>query len=136
VRTADERLVNAEGHGLERLAGTLYEERSRKALEGFRLSERVQGYWDRGDAEIDLVALNEPERTVRLGTCKRSADRLAADFATFDGHVERFLARAARVRGWRVEKVAIATDHSRETRRAAERAGYIPQDLNDLTSGL
>jgi AAA+ ATPase superfamily predicted ATPase len=136
VRESDERLADAEGHGLERLVGVLYEERSRKSLEGFRLTQRVQGFWDRGDTEIDLVALNEDDRTVRLGTCKRAAERLAPDFARFDAHVARFLERVGQVRGWRVEKVAIATRHSAESRKAAERAGSIPQDLEDLTAGL
>jgi hypothetical protein len=136
VREADERLADAEGHGLEKLVGTLYEERSRKGLGGFRLTQRVQGFWDRGDVEIDLVALNEGDRIVRLGTCKRAAKRLASDFARFDAHVARFLERAESVRGWRVEKVAITTRHSPETREVAERAGYLPQDLDDLTSGL
>jgi hypothetical protein len=136
VREADERLADAEGHGLEQLVGTLYEERSRKSLDGFRLTQRVQGFWDRGDTEIDLVALNEEDRIVRLGSCKRAADRLAPDYNRFDAHVARFLERADRVRGWRVEKVAIATRHSPQTREAAGRAGYLPQDLDDLTSGL
>jgi AAA+ ATPase superfamily predicted ATPase len=136
VREADERLAESEGHGIEELAGTLYEERSRKGREGFKLSQRVQGFWDRGDTEIDLVALNEADRVIRLGTCKRSAEQLAPDYRRFDGHVERFLALSPKLRGWRVEKAAIATRHTKETRRAAEGAGYISQDLGDLTEGL
>lgn len=136
VNEADERLAEAEGHGLEKLVGTLYEERSRKGLAGFRLSQRIQGFWDRGGTEIDLVALDEAEKVVRLGSCKRSAARLAPDFARFDGHVARFLELSERVRGWRVEKAAIATRHDAATRAAAERAGYVPQDLDDLTTGL
>lgn len=136
VREADARLEDAEGHGLEKLVGVLYEERSRKGLEGFRLTQRVQGFWDRGDTEIDLVALNEEEGIVRLGTCKRAAARLAPDFARFDAHIGRFLDLAKRLRGWRVERVAIATRHSPATRDAAIRAGYLPQDLDDLLAGL
>jgi AAA+ ATPase superfamily predicted ATPase len=136
VREADARLADAEGHGLEKLVGTLYEERSRKGLTGFRLSQRVQGFWDRGDTEIDLVALNEEDRIVRLGTCKRTAERLVPDFDRFNAHVARFLELEARVRGWRVEKVAIATRHTEATRESAQRAGYLPQDLDDLSAGL
>lgn len=136
VSDADRRLAETEGHALEKLAGTLYEERSRRGLDGFRLTARIQGYWDRGDTELDLVALNEDDRIVRLGTCKRTADRLAPDYPRFDEHVARFLSRASVVSGWRVEKVAIATRHSPESRRAAERAGYIPQDIEDLTRDL
>ncbi len=136
VREAGDRLADAEGHGLEKLVGTLYQERSRKGLSGFRLTQRVRGFWDRGQTEIDLVALNEDERIVRLGTCKRSAHRLAPDLATFDGHVSRFVQAASRIRGWRIEKVAIATRHIPETRRAVQRAGYLAQDLDDLTEDL
>jgi len=136
VREADERLADADGYGLEQLVGVLYEERSRKGLEGFRLTQRVQGFWDRGDTEIDLVALNEEDRIVRLGTCKRAAERLAPDFAGFDAQIARFRQCIDRVRDWRLEKVAIATRHSQRTREAARRAGYIPQDLEELTQGL
>lgn len=136
VRDADRRLADTEGFGLEKLAGTLYEERSRKGLDGFRLTARPRGYWDRGDTELDLVVLNEDDRIVRLGSCKRSADRLHPDYAQFDAHVTRFLARQPTVSGWRVEKVAITTKHTPDSRRAAERAGYIPQDIEELTQGL
>jgi len=136
VQEADDRLAYSEGHGLEKLVGTLYEERSRKGLAGFSLTDSVRGFWDRGQTEIDLVAMNEEDRVVRLGTCKRSAERLASDLSSFDGHVARFLKSAKRTQGWKVEKVAIATRHSAETRKAVERAGYLPQDLQDLTSGL
>jgi hypothetical protein len=63
ITQADERLVNVEGYALEGLAGQLYEELSRLGLGEFPLSERIQGYWDRGDVEIDLVAINETEKT-------------------------------------------------------------------------
>ena len=132
----DTRLKDAEGHGLERLVGLLYEERARKSLGDFPLSERIQGYWDSSDTEIDLVALNEPGRTLRLGTCKRNAERLPGDLAKFDGHVQRFSKAFPRFTGWRLEKVAIATRHTAETRSACASRGYIPQDLADLTSGL
>jgi uncharacterized protein len=136
VREANERLAEAEGRGFEQLVGTLYEERSRKGMEGFRLTERVQGFWDRGDTEIDLVALNEHDRIVRLATCKRAAERLVPDLGRFDAHIASFLERTGRLRGWRVEKAAITVRHTRETRLAVERAGYIPQDLEELTSEL
>jgi len=133
---ADTRLAEAEGHGLERLVGVLYEERARKGLQGFALSEKIHGFWDTGKTEIDLVALCATERVVRLGTCKRSAERLAPDLSAFDGHVQRFLEASPRLAGWKVERVAIATRHSSATRKALEARGYLAQDLTDLTSGL
>jgi hypothetical protein len=78
VSQADERLREAEGHGLERLAASLYEERSRRGLGDFSLTSHVRGWWDRNDTEIDLVALDETSEVIRLGTCKRAADKLLA----------------------------------------------------------
>lgn len=63
IDQADERLAEVEGHVLEGhvlegLVGQIYEERSRRGMGDFPLSERIQGYWDRSDVEIDLVAMD------------------------------------------------------------------------------
>lgn len=136
IGQADTKLADTEGHGLERLAAALYEERSRKGIGGFALTRAVRGWWDRQDTEIDLVALNDDEKVVRLGTCKRSPDRLVHDLRRFDGHVARFLAAKPQFREWRVEKVAIAPELDRGARAACRRAGYLSEDLRDLTVGL
>lgn len=136
VATADERLKVVEVHGLERLVATLYEERSRKGLEGFALSERLNGYWDRGDVELDLVALNDDDEVVRIGTCKRSPPELLSGWSAFERNVERFLEAQPRLRSWRVEKVAIAPILDGNERAAIERRGALAQDLVDLTRGL
>ncbi|MGZ3457273.1 MAG: ATP-binding protein [Archangium sp.] len=136
VTQADERLIDAEGHALERLAATLYEERSRLGLGDFALTQQVKGWWDRNDTELDLVALNDDERILRLGTCKRSPERLVKDLGRFDGHIQRFLTVEQRYRSWKVERVAISPVLSEDQRKAIQAAGYIPQDLVDLTQGL
>lgn len=136
LRQANERLMVAEGPGLEKLVGVLYQERSRKGIGDFELTEHVQGYWDRAGTEIDLVALDEDERRVRVGSCKRSPEKLVADLTTFDGHVARFIAAQPRLAGWKVEKVAIAPQLSPEHRSVIEARGYLAQDLRDLTRDL
>lgn len=136
IAEADARLVEAEGHGLERLVGQLYEERSRKGRGGFPLSHRIRGYWDSRDTEIDLVAVNEAAKVVRLGTCKRDAGRVAENLSSFDGHVERFLHAQRRFGDWKIEKAAITVRHTEATRRAIERRGYIAEDLTGLTRDL
>ena len=137
VARADERLRAAEGFALERLAASLYEERSRKGLGDFELTSRVEGYWDKGDTELDLVALNEEDQVVRIGSCKRSAQRLISDLPQYDGHIERFLAQVGkRFESWRIEKVAIAPLLSNAERQAIAERGYGAQDLVDLTRGL
>jgi hypothetical protein len=136
VEQADQRLMTAEGYGLERLVGQLYEERSRKEVGDFALTDRIEGWWDRNDTEIDLVALDETSQRLRLGSCKRSEQALVSDLGRFDGHIDRFLKAFPRFSDWQVEKVAIAPSLTPEARRAIEAAGYLPQSLGDLTSGL
>lgn len=136
VQIADERLAGAEGHGFERLVATLYEERSRKGVGDFGLTERVRGWWERNDTEIDLVALDEDNRVLRLGSCKRSGDKLVRDLRRFDGHVDRFLSLHARFSGWRVERVGLAPSLTPDEREAVGERGYFAQDLSDLTNEL
>lgn len=135
---ADERLERAEGHGLERLVAQLYQERARKDVGDFALTRQIDGYWDRGDVEIDLVAVNADDKVLRFGTCKRNAAKLAPDLAAFDRHIERFMkAKGHReYRDWRIEKVAIAPVIDDEQRSAVQACGYRPQDLRELTAGL
>ncbi len=136
VQQADERLATVEGFALEALAGQLYEERSRLGLGDFPLSDRIRGYWDRGDVEIDLVAVAESERRIRFGTCRRNSEEL---FASLDGlrtGAEAFIQAHGRFRDWRCEFVAIAPEIAPDLRARLQQAGIIAQDLNDLTAGL
>ncbi len=118
------------------LVGTLYEERSRKGIGSFGLTERIQGYWDRNDTEIDLVAVAGEERVLRVVTCKRSSEKLVSDLPRFDGHVMRFLTASPKFGDWKVQKLAVAPVLDSEARRAIEERGYVPEDLADLTQGL
>jgi len=133
VARADARLEECEGHSLERLVAALYEERSRKAIGDFPLTERISGFWDRGDTEIDLVVLDEGSQRMRLGSCKRNPERLIRDIPRFLGHVERFLVGHRRFKGWRVEPVAFAPVLDADQRAAIASAGVHPEDLNDLS---
>jgi AAA+ ATPase superfamily predicted ATPase len=136
VADADVRLHEVEGSALEKLVGLLYEERSRKGVGDFPLTEQVRGYWDRSDTEIDVVAINENDKVIRFGSCKRSADELIGDLTVFDGHVERFLDQFPRYRSWKVEKVSLAPRVPEDVRRAMTGRGRIVQDLTDLIADL
>lgn len=136
VALADERLQESEGHALEDLAARLYEERSRRGLGDFTLSQHIRGYWDRSDVEIDLVAVDEGSRRLRLATCKRNAARLPAAVRTLRTHGERFLAAFPRFADWSVEHAAIAPRMAPALRSELTALGVIPQDLHDLTRGL
>jgi hypothetical protein len=121
---------------LEKLAGQLYEERSRKGVGDFSLTQRIQGYWDKGDTEIDLVAVNEQDKVIRFGSCKRSPKRLLSDVNNFKEHVGRFLDSMQKYRGWKTEYVGISTSLDKDQRAVLVRHEVIPQDLADLTSNL
>lgn len=136
VRQADERLADVEGPALEKLVATLYAERSRKGVGGFGLTERIQGYWDRADTEIDLVAVAGDDKVLRLVSCKRSPEKLVNDLPRFDGHVARFVTASPRFGGWKIEKVAVAPSLDAQLRERIQARGYIPEDLNDLALGL
>ena len=136
IAQADERLALVEGYALEDLSGQLYEERSRLGLGDFPLSERIQGYWDRGDVEIDLVAINESEKRIRFGTCKRNPERLTPSVAALKSGAEAFLRSHSRFQSWKTEFVAIAPSIPPEIRAALVAHQVIAEDVRDLTLGM
>lgn len=136
IDQADERLAQVEGVALEDLAGQLYAERSRLGVGDFPLSERIRGYWDRSDVEIDLVAVNEDEQRIRFGTCRRNAEKLANSVGPLMRSAERFLAVHPRFQNWKVEYVAIAPTIDLAARDVLKARGVMPEDLSDLVAGL
>lgn len=133
---ADQRLADTEGGSLEKLAGQLYEERSRKGLGDFPLTHRVQGYWDKADTEIDLVAVNENAKIIRFGTCKRSPGKLLSDVNNFKQHIDRFLQTMPRYQSWQQQLVGIAPRLDDDQRKILAAHDLLSQDLQDLTEDL
>lgn len=136
IAQADERLATVEGFGLEAMAGQLYEERSRLGLGDFPLSERISGYWDRGNVEIDLVALDEKNRRIRFGTCRRDPDRLPASLHGLHLGAKAFLNAHGRFQKWTKEFVAIAPTIPANLRAKLTAAGVLAEDILDLTQGI
>lgn len=136
IAQSDERLKEIEGHALEDLTAQLYEERSRLGLGDFALSEHMQGYWDRSDVEIDLVAVSEEQKAIRFGTCKRQADKLAGSMPTLAVAAARFLAAHKMYQNWNVEYVAIAPRMTQAQAVDIRRQGGFPQSLVDLCGEL
>ena len=100
VAEADDTLAGVEGFGLEKLVRRLYEERSRRGIGDFPLTSAIRGYWDRKDTEIDVVAVNDEDRRIRFGSCKRSASKLLRDVSNFKNHVDRFLSVHKKYASW------------------------------------
>jgi AAA+ ATPase superfamily predicted ATPase len=136
VADADQRMHEVEGKAFEKMVGILYEERSRKGIGDFPLTRKIEGYWDSSDTELDLVAINEPARRIRFGSCKRSASQLVGDLPVLNGHIARFLGHFPGFRGWQVEKVSLAPHVSDDVRNAITAHGNLAQDINDLLQGL
>ncbi|HEY7422662.1 MAG TPA: ATP-binding protein [Gemmataceae bacterium] len=135
VGEADDKLAGVEGAALEKMAGELYEERSRKGLGDFPLSSRITGYW-KNDTEIDMVAVNRSDRVLRFGSCKRSASKLLSDVNNFKRHVDRFLDSFRKYKIWKIEYVGISPRLSEDEREVLRRHDVMPQDLYDLTRDL
>lgn len=136
IEQADERLAYTEGVALEDLAGQLYEERSRKQIGSFPLSERIKGFWDRADIEIDLVAVNEDEKRIRFGTCKRNAERLPSSIEGLARSADRFVKLHTRFKGWNSELVAIAPSIDSEISAKLLEQSVTPESLTTLIQGL
>lgn len=112
------------------------QEHVRQVSGDFPLTARIEGYWDRGDTEIDLVAINGTDQIIRFGSCKRSADKLIADLSVFDGHIDRFLNEFPEYRNWQIERVSLAPVIPDNIRRQMFAQGRLAQDLHELTAGL
>lgn len=89
------------------------------------LSDLRLGYWNRPqDAaksiEIDLVALDEPNRRIRFGSCKRAADahdRTA--LKKFEQHIEGFLQtrQHRELQNWQHEKALLPLNSAKSSGR-------------------
>lgn len=136
ITQADQLLADAEGYGLEALVGQLYEELSRKTLGEFPLSERIKGYWDRANVEIDLIAVSEETHRIRFGSCKRNDEKLPASIAALKANSKEFLKHHKKYQDWRIEYVGIAPRMSAETRTLLGREGVLTQSLAELWEPL
>jgi AAA+ ATPase superfamily predicted ATPase len=136
VAEADHKLAETEGRSLEKLTRQLYEERSRLGVGDFSVTETVQGYWDRSDTEIDLVACNSTDKAIRFISCKRSPSKLVADATNLQAHARRFLSEKAEYRSWKIDYVGVAPSLDQSQRNALSSSGVNGQDLNDLIRDL
>jgi AAA+ ATPase superfamily predicted ATPase len=135
------RLETLEGHAFEKLVRSLHLEASRKGAGDFELSSLQLGYWNRAkdhtkSIEIDLVALDEANKRVRFGSCKRSAT--AHDPSNFERHVRAFLQTPANrhLSTWEREMVMFSPDFNSEERLHYTSQGYITRSLADYAQLL
>lgn len=132
IAKADERLMDLEGFALEKISRQLYEERARKGVSDFPLTQQIEGYWDRGDTEIDLVAISENTSRIRFASCKRDPSQLAPTANILKGHVQRFLDSFPEFAGWDQTLMAIAPSIPDTEVEPIRARGLVPESLEDL----
>ena len=138
LELARPRLRGLEGFAFEKLIRQLHLECSRKGKGDFELSSLQLGYWNRPkdqsrNIEIDLVALDEPNKRVRFGSCKRSADAHTNDsLGDFERHIDGFLASKdhRHMQGWDRERVVFSPLFTEGDRRHFAGKGYAAKDLD------
>ncbi len=142
VGKADEALKTHEGRAFEKMVRLVLEECSRKAVGDFSLTDLVKGYWnkpDGSDIEIDIVALNDTDKILRLGSCKRAPEgHDAKGLATFEGHIGRFLdtQEGRRFSGFRLEKALYSPLFDPAHKALLTGKGYHPVDMTDFERWL
>jgi hypothetical protein len=136
VVEADTRLAEVEGYAFEKLVGALVQERGRRALGDIALTEHVRGFWDRAGIEIDFVGQNDDSRTLWLGSCRRSPERVMAAARALDGHAARLALGKPELGGYTLHKLAFAPTIDSATRSALTDLGHRPLDLEELLEGL
>ncbi|RKJ98603.1 ATP-binding protein [Alicycliphilus denitrificans] len=139
IAPALRRLETLEGFAFEKLIRSLHLETSRKGKGDFELSELKLGYWNRPrDAskaiEIDLVALDEANKKVRFGCCKRASS--AHDLLVFEQHVSAFLQTSGHkhLMGWEREMVLFSPSFSKQDMSHYQSKGYVTRDLLDYAN--
>jgi uncharacterized protein len=138
------RLETLEGFSFEKLIRRLHVEASRKGVGDFPLSSIQLGYWNRPreisrSIEIDLVAFDEDNKRLRVGSCKRSETKHTAEsLARFQQHVDDFLATRdhQHLSTWQIERVLFSPQFSAGARERLEIQGYRCRDLLDYANWL
>lgn len=142
LELAKPRLMGVEGFAFEKLIRKLHYECSRKGKGDFDLSSMQLGYWNRPkdtnrNIEIDLVALDESNKRVRFGSCKRSAEgHTSESLVGFERHVDGFLATKdhQHLLDWNKEMVLFSPAFTQGQRTHLESKGYITKDLIDYAT--
>lgn len=138
------RLATHEGIVFERMVRKLMAEVSRRGVGDFALTDIVTGYWNRPRdvarlIEIDIVAVNETDKQVRFGSCKRSETKHTAEsLKKFEQHLSDFLSTSTgkRFTGWTQQRALYSPQFSAAKRQSLTQQGYLCVDLMDFHRAL
>ncbi len=142
IARADDALKTHEGYAFEKLVRLALEECSRKGVGDFSLTQLVRGYWNKPDGtdiEIDVVAINENDKKIRVGSCKRAATKHNSEsLLKFNEHISRFQKTelGKRYADWSLERALYSPAFDVDQRKALSAAEYICVDMNDFDKWL
>ncbi len=142
ISKANDGLKMHEGHAFEKMVKLVLEECSRKNKGDFSLTNLAKGYWNKPDGqdiELDLVAINEIDKVVRVGSCKRSAAKHNNEnLLAFNGHIDRFkrTVLGKKYKEWRIERALYAPLFTDEHRNSLSKSGYVCADMTDFDRWL
>lgn len=142
LRKADTSLMVHEGFAFEKMIKLLIEECSRKGVGDFSLTHLTKGYWNRpdgSDIEIDVVAIDEESKTIRVGSCKRSASAHDGNALNkFSEHIDRFKRTelGKRYSQWTVQRALYAPVFNMSQRKILIDKGFICVDLRQFENWL
>tara|TARA_R110002110_G_scaffold4877_5_gene24680 strand:- start:5856 stop:7358 length:1503 start_codon:yes stop_codon:yes gene_type:complete len=142
IARADESLKTHEGYAFETMVRLILEECSRKNVGDFSLTQLVRGYWNKPDGtdiEIDVVAINDIDKVIRVGSCKRSASKHdTTSLYKFNEHIERFKKTelGKKYSDWTVERALYAPVFDERQRNTLTNEGYICVDMDDFDQWL
>ncbi len=139
---AESMLSVHEGYVFEKMTRQLTEEASRKGVGDFPLTDFVRGYWNKADGsdiEIDLVCINEDDKVVRFGSCKRNpGSHAGGELTKFNGHVDRFLMtkEGKRFTDWTVQRALYAPAIDAGHKKQLTESGYHCLDIESFRNVL
>jgi hypothetical protein len=102
----------------------------------------VKGYWNKPDGkdiEMDIVAINETDKIIRLGSCKRSSNKhTSTTLSLFDGHIARFKKTelGRKYNDWKIEKALYSPIFEEAQKQTLSNNGYICVDMLDFERWL
>lgn len=86
-------LIRLEGLVFEKLVRNLIRQRSREGLLDFNLTQDIEGYWNDKELEIDLILIDDLNRRVCFGSCKRQGSKLLKEVDFLPQKVSQLLKR-------------------------------------------
>lgn len=130
IHQADEALEVLEGYALEEMTAQLIEELSRKGVSGFELNYRVQGFWDRMNREIDLIAVMKKE--VWFISCKRNPDKQLGCIDDLKSNAEYFTKTFSELAHLETKWVCVSPDFNKGNRKKIESTGAFALSIAEL----